>query len=53
MTFPRPYHSDARIADEPPQILLHGGSDIARGVGLEEKSPVASVKSPIYDRSNV
>jgi hypothetical protein len=23
--------------------LLHGGSDIARAVGLEEKSPVASV----------
>ena len=46
MTFPNPAVSLRQmrgLLKRRRKHLLHGGSDIARTVGLEEKSPVASV----------
>ena len=46
MTFPTPAVSLRQmrgLLKRRRKHLLHGGSDIARAVGLEEKSPVASV----------
>ena len=46
MTFPNPAVSLRQmrgLLKRRRKHLLHSGSDIARAVGLEEKSPVASV----------